>query len=115
MELNVLKGEATVSNLQLKRNLLDKFNLPVTIREGTPFVSLSHSIGYLGKVHLKVPWHDLQHQSAIIRVTDIFLLASALPEQVYFTDKRFLNCLGADTRRTRTAGTLDEVSETGFS
>jgi hypothetical protein len=35
----------------------------------------------LGKVQIKVPWHDLQNQSAVIRVTDIFLLASALPEQ----------------------------------
>lgn len=72
MELNVLKGEATVTNLQLKRNLLDKFNLPVTVREG-----------YLGKVHLKVPWHDLQNESAVIRVSDIFLLAAALPDQVW--------------------------------
>lgn len=71
MELNMLKGEATVTSLQLKRNLLDKFNLPVTIKEG-----------YLGKVHLKVPWHDLQNQSAVIRISDIFLLASALPDQV---------------------------------
>lgn len=71
MELNVLRGEATVTNLQLKRNLLDKFNLPVTVKEG-----------HLGKVYLKVPWHDLQNESAIIRITDIFLLAASLPDQV---------------------------------
>lgn len=34
LDISLLKGSATVTNLKLKRNLLDKFHLPVTIREG---------------------------------------------------------------------------------
>lgn len=50
--------------LKLKREALDKLNLPVVVYQG-----------YLGKLELHIPWTNLKQQPVIVEISDLFLLA----------------------------------------
>lgn len=50
--------------LKLKKEALDKLNLPVIVYQG-----------YLGKLELQIPWTNLKQQPVIVEISDLFLLA----------------------------------------
>jgi hypothetical protein len=68
-----------VANLKVKQNLLEKFNLPVSIKEGWSNLvrCVFNGLGYIGRLVLSLPWTNLSNQSAVVRVSDIFLVVSA--------------------------------------
>jgi vacuolar protein sorting-associated protein 13A/C len=60
----VLQGSAVMRNLKLKNSVFDRFNLPVTVREG-----------YLGMISISVPWTKLESQSTVVNIRDLYILA----------------------------------------
>jgi len=50
--------------LKLKREALDKLNLPVAVYQG-----------YLGKLELQIPWTNLKQQPVVVTICDMFILA----------------------------------------
>jgi len=71
LDISLMKGEATISGLRLKSDVLEDFDLPITVKQG-----------YLGRVHLKIPWLNLGRlltESAVIQISDIFILAGPDP------------------------------------
>lgn len=50
--------------LRLKREALDKLNLPIAVYQG-----------YLGKLELHIPWTNLKQQPVLVTISDLFVLA----------------------------------------
>ena len=63
MKLKLFGGEASLSNLKIKKNLFEKMNLPFQVKEGT-----------LGKLKIKIPWSSLSSSPVVLQIEDLFLL-----------------------------------------
>lgn len=62
-------------NLKLKSSVLDRFNLPVTVKEG-----------YLGMISISVPWTKLESQSTVVHIRDLYILSVPSTQVfIYFT------------------------------
>jgi vacuolar protein sorting-associated protein 13A/C len=48
----------------LRREALDKLELPLVVREG-----------YLGELQITIPWQSLRNKPVQVRIRDVFLLA----------------------------------------
>ena len=60
VDLSVWRGEAKLTNVELKPDALDFLNLPIAIR-----------VGYAGKIFLQVDWKHLNSQPAKIELDDL--------------------------------------------
>ncbi|DAZ98426.1 TPA: hypothetical protein N0F65_000140 [Lagenidium giganteum] len=63
MKIALFGGKVEFRELKLKASSLDKFQLPLKIKEGT-----------LGRLSLRVPWKRLTKEAVKIQVDDLFLL-----------------------------------------
>ncbi|ORX97315.1 hypothetical protein K493DRAFT_336590 [Basidiobolus meristosporus CBS 931.73] len=70
--VGVWKGDVVLRNLKLKREALDKFNLPINVVEG-----------YLGELTCKIPWHNLKNQPVRVYINNVYLLATPSGESEY--------------------------------
>jgi len=70
LEISILSGRAVMRNLKLKKTVLDKFNLAVTVKEG-----------YLGEIDIRIPWTTLSSESAIIKLSDVHILAEPVKSE----------------------------------
>lgn len=78
-------GEVTLRDLKLRREALDKFNLPVDVLEGKlqysrmsiPLVQFTNCffLGYLGELTLTIPWNNLRGKPVLINIKDAYVLA----------------------------------------
>jgi vacuolar protein sorting-associated protein 13A/C len=59
-----LTGDVVLRDLQLKREALDKFDLPVDVLEG-----------YLGELTLSIPWSNLKNKPVKVYINNVYLLA----------------------------------------
>ncbi|KAI8811809.1 hypothetical protein BJ742DRAFT_753443 [Cladochytrium replicatum] len=64
LNVGIWSGDLVLHNLRLRRDALDKFNLPVDVVEG-----------YLGELILNIPWNDLKNKPVRISVDRVYLLA----------------------------------------
>lgn len=71
LEISILSGKAVMRNLKLKKTVLDKFNLAITVKEG-----------FLGEIDIKIPWTKLSSESAIIKLSGLYILAEPVDVQV---------------------------------
>jgi hypothetical protein len=53
-----------LENLQLRKKALNKLGLPVKVKGG-----------YIGKLLLKVPWHNIKNEPLVVQVQKVFILA----------------------------------------
>ncbi|KAK9766018.1 Vacuolar protein sorting-associated protein 13 [Basidiobolus ranarum] len=70
--VGVWKGDVVLRNLKLKKEALDKFNLPINVVEG-----------YLGELTCKIPWHNLKNQPVRVYINNVYLLATPSGESEY--------------------------------
>jgi hypothetical protein len=89
----VAAGEVQLSNLRLKREVLNNLSLPVHIKAGSfsasmhtlsghPFclfsvfcdLILSFDLGYIGKIRIVVPWQHLRSRQVEAHIDQIFLV-----------------------------------------
>ncbi|KAJ0399650.1 hypothetical protein ATCC90586_001905 [Pythium insidiosum] len=63
MKVALFGGKVEVRDLKLRTGPLDKFQLPIKVKQGT-----------LGRLSLKVPWKRLTTQAVKLVVEDLFLL-----------------------------------------
>lgn len=74
-------GEVTLRDLKLRREALDKFNLPVDVLEGKHTARRYERVdsdtvaGYLGELTLTIPWNNLRGKPVVIHVKDAYVLA----------------------------------------
>ncbi|KAJ1986508.1 Vacuolar protein sorting-associated protein 13 [Dimargaris cristalligena] len=64
LKIGIWHGDVKLHNLQLKREALDKFNLPIDVLEG-----------YIGELVLKIPWSNLKGEPVRVLIKNIFVLA----------------------------------------
>ena len=65
-------GNVVLTELQLKKEALDKLNLPVEV-----------FFGHLGRLELHIPWRNLKSEPVKVIVEDLFLLAGPRVETEY--------------------------------
>lgn len=57
-------GNVVLHGLKLKREALDRLNLPIAVYQG-----------YLGKLELQIPWTNLKQQPVVVTISDLYILA----------------------------------------
>ncbi|GAA6061937.1 hypothetical protein JCM10212_001505 [Sporobolomyces blumeae] len=65
LNLGVWSGDIKLRNLRLKKDALDKLNLPIDVLEG-----------YLGELTIKIAWHQLGSQPVRVRIDNVYILAA---------------------------------------
>ncbi|TPX30777.1 hypothetical protein SmJEL517_g05746 [Synchytrium microbalum] len=76
LSIGIWKGDVVLHNLRLKKEALDKFNLPVEIQEGN-----------LGELILQIPWNDLKNTPVRVLVNNLYILARPRGESDYDPDE----------------------------
>ncbi|KAJ3192438.1 hypothetical protein HK101_006567 [Irineochytrium annulatum] len=72
LSIGIWQGDVVLHNLRLRREALDKFNLPVDVLEG-----------YLGDLTLSIPWSDLKNKPVRVFINNVYLLASPKADTDY--------------------------------
>lgn len=72
LEIGIWGGDATLRNLELKKEALDKFRLPLNVIEG-----------HLGELNVQIPWSNLKNRPFKIVIQDMFLLAEPRLDEEY--------------------------------
>ncbi|KWU46731.1 hypothetical protein RHOSPDRAFT_14825 [Rhodotorula sp. JG-1b] len=65
LNVGIWSGDVKLRNLRLKKEALDKFRLPVDVKEG-----------YLGDLTLSIPWSNLGGKPVRVLVENVYLLAT---------------------------------------
>ena len=76
-------GNVVLKNLKLKKEAVDKLNLPIEVFEGNIEESgkLYHNLlGFLGSLELRIPWANLKTQPVRVLIGDLFVLAGPRSE-----------------------------------
>lgn len=72
LKIGIWSGDVKLSNLKLKKESLDKFNLPIDLK-----------CGHLGQLTLQIPWSNLKGLPVKILIEDVYLLAAGrIPESI---------------------------------
>ena len=64
LDVSVLRGDVTLTNLSLKPGALDFLELPLTVRAGL-----------LGRLSLRIPWHNLKGSPVVVEVDRLYIIA----------------------------------------
>ncbi|KAJ3332602.1 hypothetical protein HDU76_013706 [Blyttiomyces sp. JEL0837] len=75
LSIGIWQGDVALHNLKLKREALDKFNLPVDVLDG-----------YLGDLTLNIPWNDLKNKPVRVFINNVYLLAAPKRDTDYDPD-----------------------------
>jgi vacuolar protein sorting-associated protein 13A/C len=81
-----LSGEVKLNNLQLKKEALDKFDLPIDVVRGrvahleTVVLKVDTDmrdsfLGHLGELTLSIPWSNLKTKPVQVYIKDVYVLA----------------------------------------
>ncbi|PWN54382.1 hypothetical protein IE53DRAFT_157097 [Violaceomyces palustris] len=65
LNIGIWSGDVKLKNLRLKTSALDKFRLPIDVKEG-----------YLGDLTLSIPWSNLKGKPVRVLVENVYLLAA---------------------------------------
>jgi vacuolar protein sorting-associated protein 13A/C len=60
---------------------------PSQSKKASSPLSAAHLPGYLGKLHLHLPWTNLANESAVVRISDVFLVVKAVADQTQDREK----------------------------
>ncbi|ORY51917.1 hypothetical protein BCR33DRAFT_712120 [Rhizoclosmatium globosum] len=72
LSIGIWAGDVVLQNLRLKREALDKFNLPVDVVEG-----------FLGHLTISIPWSDLKTKPVRVFIKDLYLVVNPKSETEY--------------------------------
>lgn len=67
LNIGIWSGDVTLSNLKLKKESLDKLELPLSLK-----------CGHLGTLTMQIPWSNLKSKPVKILIQDCYLLVSAV-------------------------------------
>ncbi|KAI8644804.1 hypothetical protein BD408DRAFT_104972 [Parasitella parasitica] len=100
LKVGIWSGEVTLRDLKLKREALDKFNLPVDVLEG-----------YLGELTLTIPWNNLRGKPVVIHVKDAYVLAVPRNESTMTAEELAQRDQDAKMRKLDNAELMVDASE----
>ncbi|KAI9251543.1 hypothetical protein BY458DRAFT_17568 [Sporodiniella umbellata] len=96
LKIGIWKGEVNLNDLKLRRDALDKLNLPINVSEG-----------YLGQLTLVIPWSNLRSEPVKVIVDHVYLLAEPKSEANLSVEEEEERLLNVKRRRLATAEILD--------
>ncbi|KAI9289370.1 hypothetical protein BC943DRAFT_349025 [Umbelopsis sp. AD052] len=65
MKIGIWSGEVKLNNLLLKKEALDKFDLPIDVLRG-----------HLGELTMSIPWSNLKTKPVQVHIKDVYVLAA---------------------------------------
>ncbi|CEH13766.1 Vacuolar protein sorting-associated protein [Ceraceosorus bombacis] len=76
LNVGIWSGDVKLRNLRLKTSALDKFRLPIDVKEG-----------FLGDLTLSIPWSNLKGKPVRVLVENVYLLAAPKEASVEIDDE----------------------------
>jgi len=77
LQIGIWSGDVVLRDLQLRREALDKFDLPVDVLEG-----------HLGELTLSIPWSNLKNKPVKVYINNVYLLAVPRNESTMTDEER---------------------------
>ncbi|KAI9279983.1 hypothetical protein BY458DRAFT_470198 [Sporodiniella umbellata] len=100
LKIGIWNGEVNLSNLKLRKDALDKLDLPISVSEG-----------YIGDVTLVIPWSNLKGQPVKAIINDIYLLAEPKNDKTFSAKEEEEKLFRLKQQRLAQAEVLDSPQE----
>lgn len=88
LNIGIWSGDVKLNNLRLKKESLDKFELPIDVR-----------FGHLGNLTLQIPWSNLKGKPVKVIIQDVYLLAVPVVQDTYNYEDELKRELAMKLRR----------------
>ncbi|KAG0246128.1 hypothetical protein B0O80DRAFT_498393 [Mortierella sp. GBAus27b] len=99
LNIGIWNGDVKLTNLRLKKDALDKFNLPVDITEG-----------YLGELTLNIPWSNLKSKPVKVYINNVYVLCAPRSDTEYNPDEEAARAQALKEERLANADLLSNKS-----
>eukprot|EP01117_Protostelium_nocturnum_P009173 TRINITY_DN3284_c0_g1_i3.p1 TRINITY_DN3284_c0_g1~~TRINITY_DN3284_c0_g1_i3.p1 ORF type:complete len:3093 (+),score=888.87 TRINITY_DN3284_c0_g1_i3:80-9358(+) len=100
LQVSLLSGDVVLENLQLKREALDRFDLPIKVKAG-----------HLGKLSLNVPWKNFKSKPASVTIERLYLVAGPKANSEFDPQMHEKNQLNQKKRKLDEAESLAMVED----
>jgi len=104
LNVGIWSGDVKLRDLELKREALDQFHLPLNVVEG-----------HISSLVLKIPWSNLRGQPVQIHVEDVFLLAAPKEDEEYNAEEEEARAHAVKMEKLDSAELLKERTTEGMS
>nr|POE74636.1 vacuolar protein sorting-associated protein 13 [Quercus suber] len=104
LSVGILSGDVTLKDLELRREALDQFHLPLNVVEG-----------HISSLTLKIPFRNLRGQPVQIHIEDVFLLAAPKEDQEYNAEDEERRAHSVKMEKLDSAELLKERNAEGMS
>jgi vacuolar protein sorting-associated protein 13A/C len=104
LKLGIWSGDVKLRDLELRKEALDQFKLPINVVEG-----------HLGELTLSIPWSNLRGAPVKVFIEDVYLLASPKEEAVYNEEEEERRAQRIKIEKLDSAELLKERSQEGLS
>nr|POE47209.1 vacuolar protein sorting-associated protein 13 [Quercus suber] len=104
LSVGIFSGDVTLKDLELRREALDQFHLPLNVVEG-----------HISSLTLKIPFRNLRGQPVQIHIEDVFLLAAPKEDQEYNAEDEERRAHSVKMEKLDSAELLKERNAEGMS
>jgi vacuolar protein sorting-associated protein 13A/C len=104
LNIGIWSGDVTLRDLELRREALDQFHLPLNVVEG-----------HISTLVLKIPWSNLRGAPVRISIEDVFLLAAPKEEQEFDAEEEEKRAHAVKMEKLDSAELLKERNTEGMS
>ncbi|KZF24832.1 vacuolar protein sorting-associated protein 13 [Xylona heveae TC161] len=104
LNVGIWSGDVKLRNLELRREALDQFRLPLNVVEG-----------HLGQLTLSIPWSNLKGKPVRVNIEDVFLLAAPKEDAEYDPEEEERRAHAVKMEKLESAELLKERSTEGLS
>ncbi|KAK5007320.1 Vacuolar protein sorting-associated protein 13, partial [Cryomyces antarcticus] len=104
LNVGIWSGDVKLRNLELRKEALDQFHLPVNVVEG-----------YIGELTLSIPWSNLRGKPVKVNINNVFLLASPKEDEAYNAEEEERRDHAVKMEKLDSAELLKERNTEGMS
>ena len=104
LNVGIWSGDVKLRDLELRREALDQFHLPLNVVEG-----------HISSLTLQIPWSNLRGKPVRINIEDVFLLAAPREEQEYDAEEEERRAHAVKMEKLDSAELLKERNTEGLS
>lgn len=104
LQVGLFSGDVTLRNLELRREALDQFHLPLNVVQG-----------HISSLVLKIPLSNLRGQPVRINIEDVFLLAAPKEDEAYDPEEEARRAHAVKMEKLDSAELLRERNTEGMS
>ncbi|KAK3676016.1 Vacuolar protein sorting-associated protein 13 [Recurvomyces mirabilis] len=104
LQVGLFSGDVTLRNLELRKEALDQFHLPINVIEG-----------HISSLVLKIPLSNLRGQPVRINIEDVFLLAAPKEDEAYNAEEEEKRAHAVKMEKLDSAELLKERNTEGMS